>query len=132
MESGYLWGGTLAGLALLVALGVVLAKNSPAVRAALAPYVGEQPARWLLYGAWFVYGYGLLFAVTQAYLPTLENTGIGAPPAALSFLYGVFGRSVLWFFNAAVPVVQLIALIAVGVLLFRHLRRAEPIGGPEA
>ena len=87
MESGYLWGGTLAGLALLVALGVVLAKNSPAFRAALAPYVGEQPARWLLYGAWFVYGYGLLFAVTQAYLPTLENTGIGAPPAALSFLY---------------------------------------------
>lgn len=126
MESGYLWGGTLAGLALLVLLGVMLAKNSATIRATLSPYVGEQPSRWFLYGAWLVYGYGFLFSVTQAYLPTLESIGIGAPPAALAFLYGAFGRSVLWFFNAAIPVVQLIALITVGVLLFRHLRRAEP------
>ena len=129
MESGYLWGGTLAGLALLILVGVMLAKNRAEVRAELALHIGERPAQWFVYGIWFVYGYGLLFAVTQAYLPTLENAGVGAPPAALSFLYGVFGRSVLWFFNAAVPVVQIIALVTVGVLLFRHLKRVGPSDG---
>jgi len=121
MESGYLWGGTLAGLVFIAALGVLLARRSQSLREALSQYVGEQPARGLLYSAWFIYAYGLLFALTQAYYPTLESTGLGAPPAAISFLYGVFGRSVLWFFNAAIPIIQLLALIAVAVLLLRHL-----------
>lgn len=125
MESGYLWGGTLAGLALLVALGTVLATRSAVFRASLSRYVGEEPARWFLYAAWSAYGYGLVYAASQAYFPMLESTGAEAPPSVVAFLYGVFGRSVLWFFGAVVPVIQVIVLVAVGVLLFRHLRHAE-------
>jgi hypothetical protein len=116
---GYLWGGTVAGLVVIAALGVVLALRQRSIRDALAGYIGERPASWMVYGAWFAYAYGVIASVTQAYYAAVQ---VQALPSAVEFVYGLVGQSLLWFATAFVPAAQLLALLAISVLLMRHLR----------
>lgn len=121
-ENGYVWGGVLLGLAVIAFLGVLLFQRGRSFQTALAPYIGEQPARWALYAVWFAYIYSALNAVggvvttVAAFDPTAEH------PTVVSFAYGAVFESLLRFLNALVPVSHMIALIVAAFVLYRHLR----------
>ena len=123
MEQPYVTGGVLAGLAVVAAAGVWLALRSRALRAALTPYVGEQPARWGVGLAWFGYAVSALNAlgsVYSAFPPGFVSQE--PPPPVLAFLYGSLFYPVLTFANSVVSVLHVAALAVAGVLLYRHLR----------
>ena len=119
---GYLWGGTIAGFVVLAALGVLFAFRQRGLRDALADYIGNRPAAWMIYGAWLAYAYGLVAAVSQGYYAAVQTQAL---PSAVEFGYGLVGQSLLWFLNGFVPTAQLLALIILAVLLLRHLRSEQ-------
>ncbi len=122
MNNDFVWGGARVGFLLIAALGVLLYLRSGAIRRALAPYIGERPARWAVYAAWFGYLYSALYAAAQVLRtqPSLQEDG--SVPTALSFGYGVISQAVVPFLGMLVPFAHTVALVVAGVLLYRHLR----------
>lgn len=119
----YIWGGALAGLLVIAGLGVLLAQRGRRLRETMAVYVGDDPARGLLYLIWFAYVYSALNALGQAssVLPAFAP-GVDMPPA-VAFVFGSVWHALLAFVNALVPVVHLVALLVVAFLLHRHLKQ---------
>ena len=122
MNEGYVSAGILAGLGVVVLVGVVLAVRGRSLRDALAPYIGEQPARWALYLAWFGYVYSALNALSSVYSAFPAFGGGEEAPSALAFLYGGLFYPLLSFVNAVVPVLHLVAVAVAAFVLYRHLK----------
>lgn len=121
-EDRYVWGGALAGLLVIALLGVLLFQGGSRIRAAIEPYIGDQPARWALYAVWFVFVYSTLSAIGGVVTTLSAFDPAHNPPTVVSFGYGAVFISVLSFLNTLVSAGHLIALIVVAVLLYRHLR----------
>lgn len=124
MHDNYVWGGAVAGLVLIALLGVWLAFKSKAIPPALEPYIGEAPARWSVYVVWFVYIYSTINTLARVVniIPGLAQDG----PTVLSFGYGMITNTLLTFISALVPLVQTVALLIAGYLLYRHLKAGSP------
>ena len=122
-NSELLWHGVLFGLFLIAAFGVFLFGRRKRMRAALAPYVGDEPARWLLYLMAFGYAYGVLNAIGQAATTVpMFAPEMGLPPV-LAFGQGAAWYAGLSFLNGAVAVAQIGALLLAVLVLYRHLDR---------
>ena len=120
--NGYIWGGAVAGLLVIAALGVLLAQRGAALRRNLEPYVGRGVAKGLLVGAWVAYGYGALHACT-AVATIYQSLGADhTPPAVVAFVLGFVERSLLPAVNAALSVLHLVVLLTAAVMLYRHLK----------
>jgi ABC-type Fe3+-siderophore transport system permease subunit len=124
-NNGYVWGGAIAGLLVIAAIGIVLAQRQGRLRETLAVHVGLQPARGLVYLVWFAYVYSALNAFGQAssIIPSFHPEA--ETPPVLAFLYGSVWHALLAFVNALVPVVQIAALCVAAFVLYRH-GKAEP------
>lgn len=120
MENPYINNGIVAGLIAIALVGLWLAFRSRSIRSALAPYIGEQPARWALYVVWFAYVYSAASALANVanFLPFY---GLDGPPV-LAFLYGSVLTTALSFVAAVVPLLHLLALVVAAWLLYRTLR----------
>ena len=121
MNEGYVSAGILAGLGVVVLVGIALALRGRALREALTPYIGDQPARWALYLAWFGYVYSALNALFSVYSAFPAFGGEDAP-SALAFLYGGLFYPLLSFVNAVIPVLHLVAVGTAAFVLYRHLK----------
>jgi hypothetical protein len=114
-----IWHGALFGLFLIAAFGVFLFGRRERIRAALAPYVGEEPARWLLYLLAFGYVYSSLNAVSQA----MSHVPMFAPemgmPTVLAFMQGAVWHALMNFMHAFVSIVHAATLLLVGLVLYR-------------
>lgn len=126
MNDSYVWGGALAGLAIIALIGVLLARKSSAIRTALLPYLGEAPARWSVYVVWFAYVYGAISALAQVVTTLPQFAQENGVPTAISFGYGTVSYALLSFLNALVPLAHVVALVVAAVILYRHLK-AEPV-----
>ena len=123
-NSQFLWHGALFGLFLIAAFGVFLFGRRKQIRASLAPYVGDEPARWLLWLLAFGYAYGALNAVGQATtIVPMFAPEMGMPPA-LAFGHGAGWYSILSFLNGVVNVAQIGALLLAVLVLYRYLRKS--------
>jgi hypothetical protein len=124
-NSGYVWGGALAGLLVIAGIGIFFAQRQGQLRAALVPHIGERPAQWAVYLVWFAYVYSVLNAIGQAstiipmFAPEAES------PPLLAFLYGSVWHALLAFVNALVPMIQTVALLVAAFVLYRH-GKADP------
>lgn len=120
MENPHINNGIVVGLIAIALFGVWLAFRSRSLRAALVPYIGDQPARWALYVVWFAYAYSAVSALANV-ANFFPSYGLDGPPV-LAFLYGSVLTSLLSFVIAVVPLLHLVALVVAAWLLYRTLR----------
>lgn len=121
MDTGFFLGGTVAAFIVIAGLGVWLAVRGRALRASLAPYVGEGPAGWLLAFAWAGYALGVLQAIANA----IQYVDVFAPeaqPSAVQFLTGLTTGPILSFASWAATIVQIGAMLVAAVVAARVLR----------
>lgn len=122
MNEGFVTGGLYAGFAVVALLGVMLGLRSAALRAALVPYIGERPALWSVYAAWFAYVVSALNALASANTVFPAFSPDTQLPPALGFLYGGLFHPLLAFANSVVPLAHIAALVTAAVLLYRLLK----------
>ena len=123
-EANFALGGAVAALALIALLGVWLAVRGWALRDAIAPYVGDRPAGWMLAFAWAGYATGTLQAVANA-VPQVQMFTPEAQPSFVQFLIGLTTGPLLGFASWVATFAQVGALLVATVVVVRALRPAE-------
>ena len=124
MDTGFFLGGSIAALIVIAGLGVWLALRGRALRASLAPYVGDGPAGWLLVFVWTGYALGVL----QAIATTIQLVPAFAPeaqPNAVQFIAGLTTGPILGFASWVSSFVQIGAMLVAVVVAARVLRPAS-------
>lgn len=125
MNEGFIWGGAVAGLLAVGALGVYLARNAPALRRTLVPHIGEGPAQWAVFGVWFAYVVGALRALAQA-IPLYQAYTDAPLPPPVAFGQGALVDIALPFLSFLLPVLHFAALLAAAGALYRYLKAEAP------
>lgn len=124
-EAPFAIGGLVAGLICIALVGYWLFSIRSRFRDALAPYVGEEPVRWLYGFAWVGYAVGALQAVSSA-LGLAPDWFVVNRPSGVQFVVGVLNGPILTFTSYLTQFLQIGAVLAAVFIVARVLRAEAP------